>query len=394
MRICIVMTTKYVASPRCIRIALSLRKHWVVEVIDFRGQRQQETADQSTGDVKVVGLGARWWPKNDLVKFFVLFVKVFPAILKANADVYHCSGFPALAVAALIKVLTGKKLVYDCYEHYPYQFASAPSSKMTLRQSIVWNTILCFEDALARLCDFILVVPTYDDILLKRFEKVRKNKTTLIWNLPFLALLDKTIGSKNIRKNKTILHVGGISKNSGADRLLRAISKLVVDFPAIQVLMVGSSDIAEELAHLAKRLGIEQQFKILKPVSFFEIWKIYNDADISVVLYQPTFWNLRTMASEKLFESMLYSLPMIVSDFPGLRRIVSECQSGVLVDPTNPEDICRGLVSLLSDPSLSERMGKNGRLWVLRKYNWENEEKKLVGIYSRILSSVATSETA
>jgi glycosyltransferase involved in cell wall biosynthesis len=260
---------------------------------------------------------------------------------------------------------------------------------MTLRQWIVWNSILCFENALARICDFILVVPSYENVLLKRFEKIGNHKTEVIWNLPSIAILDKTISNKQASESKTILYVGGISKNTGAIMILRAISKLAKDFPSIRVQMIGPSIIAEELANLAKSLGIEKRLTILKPVSFFEIWKTYINADISIVLYQPTFWNLRTMASEKLFESMLYSLPMIVSDFPGLRQIVKECKSGILVDPTNPEEVYKGLTSLLNDPSFSDYLGKNGRRCVLQKYNWETEEKKLIGIYSAIFNSTA-----
>ena len=37
--------------------------------------------------------------------------------------------------------------------------------------------------------------------------------------------------------------------------------------------------------------------------------------------------------------------------------------------------------------SLSEEMGKNGREAVLKKYNWELEEKKLLNLYDKLMQS-------
>lgn len=366
-------------------MAMSLGKYWSVSVVEFYGSKRLEGTENVIENIRVSAHGRpRWWPENNLLKAIIFFLKVFPVLIKAKADVYHCSGFDALAIAVPIKILTGRKLVYDCFEHYPYQF-TAPALHKTIRQSIIWNFVLCLENALAKLSDYILVVPSYDDILLDRFKRFKKNSTSLIWNLPPINLLDKKQQINQIAKDKVVLHVGGISEDNGALKLLEATSKVVVKFPDVKVLMVGPTDMLQKLSEYTRSLGIEKNVDILKPVPYSDVWKIYSCADISVILYQPTFWTLRTMASEKLFESMLFSLPIVVSDFPGLRKIVQTCNSGILVDPTDPEEISKEIARLLKDSSLSRRLGRNGRDAVLERYNWEVEERKLINVYSNLL---------
>lgn len=366
---------------------MSLGKYWSVNVIEFSESNRLDGNESIIENVRVSACARpTWWPQSNLLKAIIFFVKVFPVLIKTKADAYHCSGFDALLIAAPIKILTGKKLVYDCFEHYPYQF-TAPALHKTVGQSIIWNFIMGLEHALAKISDHILVVPSYDNILLDRFKRYKKNSTSVIWNLPPINLLDKKEQIDRTGKDKTVLYVGGISEDKGAFKLLEATSRVVTEFPDAKVLMIGPTNILKKLFEYSKGLGIEKKVEVLKPVPYFDVWRVYGCADVSVILYQPTFWTYRTMASEKLFESMLFSLPIVVSNFPGLREIVKTCNSGILVDPTDSEEISKEITRLLKDSFLSKRLGKNGRDAVLRTYNWELEERKLINVYSNLFKS-------
>lgn len=253
-------------------------------------------------------------------------------------------------------------------------------------RSIVWNLTLFLENALVRLCDYVFVVPSCDNVLLRRFKKNRKADVSVIWNFPSIGLLDKRTQTAKIGKSKTILYVGGISRDKGALILLEATARLVTEFSDVRVLMVGPSDMYQDLYDHIEELGLKENVEIRRSVPHFDIWRIYESAGISVVLYQPTFWTLRTMASEKLFESMMFSLPVVASNFPGLRKIVEPCSCGILVDPTDSEEVSGKIAQLLRDPLLSGNLGKNGRDAILKTYNWENEENKVLSSYRALLS--------
>jgi glycosyltransferase involved in cell wall biosynthesis len=389
MKVCIVTSSNYETSPRVIRMSMSLAKFFDVEVVEFEGKRKTNFQGIING-IKIRKLGSPFWSKNIILKLIVFLWRVFPTLLTTKTDVYHCAGFPSIIVGIPMKMFFGKKVIYDCYEHYPYQL-TAPALKRTLRQSIIWNAMIGLEGVLAKLSDYVLVVPSFEDILVKRFRRYKKNAVLEIWNLPQIKLLDKKQVVNKRTDVLTLLYVGGINEDSGIFKLLDAMSLVVAEAPRARVLLIGSLNQRDKLVKYIKQLHLENYVIISDPVPYSQVWNIYSCADIGLVLYQPTFWNLRSKASEKLFENMLFSLPIVVSNFPGLREIVKACDCGILVDPTDVKEISRKILDLIRNPEKASILGSNGRRSVLMKYNWESEEHKVIEIYRSFQQSLLNS---
>ena len=81
---------------------------------------------------------------------------------------------------------------------------------------------------------------------------------------------------------------------------------------------------------------------------------------------------------------MAAGLPVIASDFPLWRKIVEDNDCGICVDPTNIQAVRVACAKLLSNPEKGQQLGRNGRKAVLEKYNWVNEEKKLLALYETV----------
>ena len=56
-------------------------------------------------------------------------------------------------------------------------------------------------------------------------------------------------------------------------------------------------------------------------------------------------------------------------------------------DPLHPEAIRKAMLQLMLDPDLASKMGEKGRRAVTTKYNWAEEEKKLLTVYKMLASS-------
>ena len=110
-----------------------------------------------------------------------------------------------------------------------------------------------------------------------------------------------------------------------------------------------------------------------------------KNSTIGLFLVQPVGFHTKFQYPVKMFEYMGNSLPVIASNFPGIARIINKETCGLLVDPTNTEEIAESIVYLLEHSVEAEKMGDNGRKAILGKYNWENEEKKLLNVYDKIL---------
>lgn len=75
-------------------------------------------------------------------------------------------------------------------------------------------------------------------------------------------------------------------------------------------------------------------------------------------------------------------IPVIASDFPLWRKIISQADCGILVNPLDAVSIARAIDYFIVNPGEAKRMGKNGRKAIDKLYNWEGQEKKLISIYN------------
>ena len=69
---------------------------------------------------------------------------------------------------------------------------------------------------------------------------------------------------------------------------------------------------------------------------------------------------------------------------PPIKKFLDSHNSGIIVDPTKPEEIAKAINILLSDPRLCKEMGNNGIRAVKEEYNWGKMEERLFKIYARL----------
>jgi len=389
-----VCTQPYEISPRIIREATSLAKKYDVNVIEFSNTSPFIESCELIKGVKVAKIRIRL-PPNKFIKIIIFLFKMLPRLLREKADVYHCFGLSSLVVGVLTKLLIRKKLIYDCFEHYPYQFAE-PDLPRTFRRAVKWAVISRFEELLAKVCDHVIVVPSYKDELERRFISTGIKSVSTLANYPSISMFSNGLCDSSrvryIRAEKVILYAGGRSRYLDLLVILKSMHLLVTEYkPNIKfkLLLVRPEPEWEKILTYVKVLKLEDVVKLVKPVPYFDISTIYRAGDIALVLYQPSYWTLRTKASERLFESMLFGLPLIVSDFPGLREIVTSYNCGILVNPTDPTAVAKAILYFFENPEVAMQLGENGRRAVLEELNWEKEEKKLERIYSQLFEKGA-----
>ncbi|MGB5315482.1 MAG: glycosyltransferase, partial [Robiginitalea sp.] len=99
---------------------------------------------------------------------------------------------------------------------------------------------------------------------------------------------------------------------------------------------------------------------------------------------QPTI-NYLDSIPVKMFEYMAAGIPVIASDFPYWRELLSGTDCAIFVDPDNPSEIAVAIRMLLADKKRADKMGRMGRISVEQRFNWSAEEKKLLQLYRQLL---------
>jgi len=202
-----------------------------------------------------------------------------------------------------------------------------------------------------------------------------------IWNVPYEQKNEKKIGSSENRVF-TCFYAGRISKDTGVVAILEAFRIAKKQFEGLKLVLIGRLDIDnityKDMLSTSKKFG---DLVLLKAVSHDKLESLYLSADAGLALYPPTYWTFRTKASEKVFEYMSYSLPVITSNFPGLREIINSTNSGLLINPSDPESISNAILMLCRNQQYAKLLGTNGRKAISSNYNWDKQKATLFEAY-------------
>jgi len=84
------------------------------------------------------------------------------------------------------------------------------------------------------------------------------------------------------------------------------------------------------------------------------------------------------LAPLTLKEAQLMEKPVIATNVGGIYEMMEDKVTGFLIKENDPEDLIKKLTILLDDENLRNKMGGNGKQFVLKKFNWNTIAKKFI----------------
>jgi phosphatidylinositol alpha-1,6-mannosyltransferase len=87
-----------------------------------------------------------------------------------------------------------------------------------------------------------------------------------------------------------------------------------------------------------------------------------------------------------LAEASACGLPVIAGQSGGLAEVVHDGETGLVVNPEEPEAVAAALKRLLQDQLLARRLGQAGRKAIESQYNWDRVIRDLRDIESQVSS--------
>ena len=183
--------------------------------------------------------------------------------------------------------------------------------------------------------------------------------------------------------SQVILFVGAMDgahhPKGGVPVLLEAVARL--RDRSVAVLLVGGGDRVSEYSALASSLGLANRFHFTGQIPHEEMPPVFAAADIVV---QPS--QLFEPFGLVAVEAMACGKPVIVSDLPGVRRVVAEAGGGLLARPGDAADLAAKIDLLLSDSNLRAELGSVGRSGVEAHFDSKQVGPMLVRIYEEVLT--------
>ena len=87
----------------------------------------------------------------------------------------------------------------------------------------------------------------------------------------------------------------------------------------------------------------------------------------------------------KLFQYMAMRKPIVATDCTSLKRIINECECGVIITSGDHKKIAEAIISLYNNKKCARKLGENGKEAVVKRYNWKIEAEKLRKLYEGLV---------
>jgi glycosyltransferase involved in cell wall biosynthesis len=321
---------------------------------------------------------------GDSSYFLGYIARVTADLRKAGCDVVHLHNFSQFA---------------------PIVGRLNPAVKLILHMHCEWLTQIpeAIIERRLRSVDQIIGVSEYLAGTIRRAFPARSAACHAIQNgvdiERFSAKPEPAPGEEN--RPGRILFVGRVSPEKGIHVLLAAFARVLEKYPTVRLEIVGGLGAAprefilegnedprvaeldcffsgDYVAHLKQSLSasVAERVAFVGELAYTDLAKKYHAAD---VLVYPSVWN--EPFGLPAVEAMACGLPVVATRSGGLQEIVEDGVTGLLVKRADVDDLARALITLLSDASMRERMGRAGRDRATEMFSWEKVTRALLELY-------------
>jgi PEP-CTERM/exosortase A-associated glycosyltransferase len=316
---------------------------------------------------------------------------IAPDIIHAHSPVLV--GLPALRVARR----RGIPMVYEIRDLW--ENASIDRGKFS-KHSLSYRVAHGVESYVLRRADSVVTIcEGLRNELASRVPDTRK--LHVVANGVDVEAFQPTPPDERVRERwglagkQIILYAGTFQPYEGLDLLVRAMPEIVRRLPRAHLVIVGGSPgltggsasltIEErQLRAAVDEHGVFDHVTFTGRIPHDGVREMYAIAD---VLAYPRRWTRTTALTTPLkpLEGMAMGKPVIASDVPAMRELVTDGITGLLFRAGDYGDLAARCCDLLSNRELMERLGSAGREIACRDRQWSSLVAQYLPIYEQLV---------
>ncbi len=294
--------------------------------------------------------------------------RLFFYLLFARADLLCCIDLDTIIPVWLVSLIRSKKRIYDAHEYFSQQ------KEIITRPAIykIWHGIERF------------FVPRFSEgytVGNKIAAELKKNYKVdyeVIRNIPILKSPGKF---REGAHGKYILYQGAVNEARGLEYLVPAMKQV----DAI-LLIYGDGNFMAQIKRIIESNNLSHKVFLKGKLVPEDLDIITSKAYIGVNLVENIGLNQYYSLANKFFDYIHHLIPQVTMDFPEYRIINEEFEVGLLVKNLDTDTIVNSLNRLLNDDVLYEKISNNCKM-AREQLNWQQEEKKLLAFYLRLMGN-------
>jgi glycosyltransferase involved in cell wall biosynthesis len=165
------------------------------------------------------------------------------------------------------------------------------------------------------------------------------------------------------------------------DVAIDAVARL--DDPAVHLVVAGGGELLDGFRARARATDAGERIHFLGAVPHSELPAVLRSADVFLLTTEPP-----ESFGIVLIEAMACGLPVVATDYPGVRAVVDEGENGLLVGAGDSGAVASGLRALADAGAEGRaRLGGAGRAKAEREWSWPRLVERMDGVYREAIEA-------
>lgn len=153
----------------------------------------------------------------------------------------------------------------------------------------------------------------------------------------------------------TVIYAGYLSERKGVRHLVQTFNAVVDALPTAQLIMIGSGAEEDALQEIIAAHQLENNITLTGFIEPNEIPQYYAQGDVFMLpSLEDTFGVVAT-------EAIAAGLTLVCSPFAGFSSHMTHGKNGLIVDPTDHDQLANAMIDLLSNPDKRQQLNNNAQ---------------------------------
>tara|TARA_Y100000310_G_scaffold345688_1_gene468295 strand:+ start:472 stop:1635 length:1164 start_codon:yes stop_codon:yes gene_type:complete len=186
-----------------------------------------------------------------------------------------------------------------------------------------------------------------------------------------------------LTKNKVILYSGSFAPWHNIPAIIESAKEVIKKDKQIKYLLIGEGQHYFLAQQLIKKYKLEKNVILTGNIHYKNMPAYVNTATITLAIFDKTNSMIQKYgyfySPIKLHEYKAAEKPIIASNMGNLKKYVLSGKNGYLVNQTTLiTDLSKTTLKLLKNKKLRQTIGKRNRQEVLKTYNWDTINEKIL----------------
>jgi glycosyltransferase involved in cell wall biosynthesis len=307
-----------------------------------------------------------------LPKFFLGLLVLFLNLVKTRPRLCYAINPIAGLVVMIYSLMFNTKYIYESLEI----FAGTHDSLFSKHKKIFY----LIEKLIIDRSNQYIVTDEFRAKFGRRYYRLHKNKIDYIYNTnTFLP------GSHDKRERISFSYCGVLIPGRGLEVILRAFSKFSQEVCAESNLIVAGSYHSNlyfaTLVDLSRELSIMDSVQFTGRVTSEQIRQTIAESHATFAFYSRSCLNNRLCSPNKYFDAIGVGTYLICNQSPLSKMLISKLSCGYLVQDIDVDQVFYAMRDTFYKHSVVEPVSSRLRM----DYSWEEQERKLLALVTRVI---------